>query len=195
MEKDRMPNQNNHVQQEENIEAVFTLDYYQSLNYDIRLRRKGKHFVLAIMELGIVEKSEDLTMAYEKIQAAKEAYFRSMIEDDFADSIVKPADFNTTIKPTSLANRPNLENFLIKTGIVAIVITLFVFFIVNPAVKYNYNKLKSIEREFKGIADWSDERVEKYKLRARNIARKIKPIAEEVKIVWESASPDDSAKK
>ena len=131
MDKSKTHNQSMNFQQEGNFEDPDSLDYFQSLNYEIRLRKKRKHFVLAIMELGIVEKSEDLTMAYEKIQVAKETHFRSMIEDGYRDIIIKPLDYNTGVSPPSFAERSSLKYFLAKTAIVSIIITLLSFGLIN----------------------------------------------------------------
>ncbi len=205
MEKEQTPNQSMRVQQEVNFEEPGALDYFQNLNYEIRLRKKRRRYVLAIPELGIVEKSEDLIVAYEKIQTAKEAYFRSMIEDGFASSIIKPADFNTGVSQPRLAARESLKSFLTKAAIVTFIIALFLSYLTHQVdstlnkAAYQVNdtltRLKTIEKEFKGIADWPEERVEKYRLRAHNISKKIKPIAEEIKSVWESTDPIDTTKQ
>ena len=197
MDKSKTHNQSMHFQQEGNFEDPDLLDYFQSLNYEIRLRKKRNHFVLAVMELGIVEKSEDLTMAYEKIQVAKETHFRSMIEDGYRDLIVKPFDYNNGVSPPSFTERNSLKYFLAKTAIVSIIITLLSFGLIsqiNTTLNNNVNNLKSIETKIKDIGNWPEERVNRYKLRVRNISRKIKPIAEEIKILWEPAKSVDDVK-
>ena len=128
-------------------------------------------------------------MLYEKIQAAKETYFMSMIKGGFTASIVEPTVFNTGVSLSSFAERSNLKYFLAKTVIVTSIIALFFLLLlnqVNATFQKNLYKLKSVEREFKAVADWPEERVEKYRLRARKISSKIKSIIDEVKILWES---------
>ena len=96
----------------------------------------------------------------------------------------------------------DLRSFLIKTAIVAgVVLTLMVVgaLITGSVLSNTANRigmemdvklsavddgLKGLERNFKAIADWPEEKVEKYRKRAHDIAETLKPIMEEIMVLF-----------
>ena len=75
----------------ENMTREEKLEYFEALQYLITLKTRNGRFYLLVPELSIVSVSENLSIAFDKIEEQKRALFCRLIDCDAEDEIPLPA--------------------------------------------------------------------------------------------------------
>lgn len=161
------------------------LKYFNSLQYNINLKKRDKKYYLSISEISLIVVNDSLQAGYEELANEKERFFKDMILSGCGEDIALPR---------SLSKRNELFSQL-KIFICKLLILSFIF-VVSCAFggRLIMNKITSISgmdiarKVVKNVVFQVDEFVntpeEKQKERIRKIKdflNKLKPIIDEFK--------------
>ena len=180
--------------------------YYKNMEYEVVLRKKKGNFVLVVPELCIVEEDKDLGKAYEKLESKKEQYFIEMIEDGFEEYIRKPerAIISRQFRDKF---RHDLALFGIKFLLVLIICFIGISIVENKVTdKFLTLTNKIFEKAPREIAlkslavgdrlkNMPEERKAELRLKIRDTIRELKPFADEIGLLFESAEGKKSSKE
>ena len=176
------------------MKEIKKLSDYLALEYEMRVGRKDGFFVVGIPELGIVKKSLKCEEAIAEANTAREALLKSFFENGYAAWIPAPVEGGSP--PLKIRNGSGSLWEAIRRAIIPIVIiavtVILLACLMRPIISRMglkvtkiETKFKKIETKFKSLEDLSDEKVELYRMRARKICGRIKPITDEIKVLWE----------
>lgn len=101
-----------------------TLEYCMNLNYRAEVVRKNGMYRMFIPELVVCAEDDSIERAYEKLETAKEEYFKRMIEGGYEDYIVEPEMQGRTAKRYRADRFSEFGVFFIK-----LMITVFLLLI------------------------------------------------------------------
>jgi len=156
------------------------LEYFLKQQYCVMLTKKNNTFYLHIPELSLIVQGANLNEAYERLQKAKNEYFKNAIEVNAQNEIEPPASLNIKIKKNLLSV---FGPFFIKLGVVFV--AGFVLLSLTAAVlKFASNEIRGIPYIITGkINSMSDEEIQRKKLLIRETVHKMKPFMDEVKVL------------
>ena len=184
------------------------LKHFENLEYTVVIKKRGNKFILLIPELGIAEKDENLEKAYQRIQLEKERYIKKMIEFDLQDEIIEPEKpISERISDKKIFG-PNGTAFIIKVIIILFACVVAAHFIVGSIQSTVTGSIKSIKRLplsrftydntlalLDKINNVSDEEIENVRLGLKKVVKKVKPIADEFKVLLQDESGDNPKEK
>ena len=158
--------------------------YFQSLSYDVIVRKKGQFCVLLLPELSIIVQDESLDKAYAKLETEKEAYFRRMIDVSMENYISEPQN---KISDERLLNK--LLPFFIKLIVISLSIVIF------TTVAFEFARLKidvikyyavTQIRHFilKDINEMPDDKRQRIRTQLHKAVTQIKPFVDEITILF-----------
>jgi len=170
------------------------LDYFMKLNYDMILRKKDAEYCVYIPELAIIACGKSLDEAYEKLILQKEEYFNNIINLKLEETVNEPASVKIRKKQYY-----GIIDYLIKR-LVSFILFIVVFIMLFLPVLSSFDKIissklnkymsgenitKAINKVDTKLANMSEKDLEEIKIKLRRIANKIKPMADELRIIFE----------
>ena len=175
------------------------IDYFNALSYDVLLRKNGTTFSLCIPELSCVVESEDISIAYQKLEFKKNEIFKEMITSDLSYVIQKPERviLNESIIKT-------LYPFMVKAITVCGVIfftALATIYVVHDSVKQlaPSGPLALIRNQAAhvkhGLEAMTDDDKKELRLKIRITLLEIKPFLDEFKVLWQESPEKESPEK
>ena len=109
------------------------LDYFNTLPYEVILKKKEGRFILFIPELSCVAEDNNLLLAYEKLDIKKQEIFRDMVSLGLENEIKKPYYCNLNADVVN-----SLSPFIVKAIITCGVIlfaALATIYVVHDSVR------------------------------------------------------------
>lgn len=159
------------------------LNHYLGLEYEVRVVRQGATFHVGIPELGLHKSGKDMAAAHSELMAAKDEWLRELCAQGLYSWIVEPGGgagggevSGGTVRLQTQNLKQQLTPFAIK-AVVVVLLLLGVSAFLGSAISAAG---RGLERDLHRIPEWSDEKVEKYRLNAQRIAKKLKPIFAEI---------------
>ena len=175
------------------------LEFYLGLNYDVVLKKKANEYCLFIPDLAIIASGKKLDEAYAKLDQEKERYFKNIIEYNLQDTVNEPASVSIRKKQYSV-----LSMYLLKMLILLAVFLIMFFIVLLPVMssieKYVIQKASTMPKK---SVSWvigkvdakldamSEKEQEDVKLKIRNMANKIKPFTDEIKVIFEDNKKEE----
>jgi len=161
-----------------------SLEECLSLPYEVRIRRRADGISAAIPELGILVREEDAGRAWQEAERQRGALLRSFWEEGFGDALPAPAPAPTPAP--GLTRTEEMKRFLMKFACLLLFAAAGAGLLFAAAVA-GAGKLKAsvekMERRWKSAAS-SQEQTDRWRQRARAAALALRPIAEELRILW-----------
>lgn len=156
------------------------LSHYLGLEYEVRLIRKKDAYELGIPELGLRVSSKDMPDAYAKLMSAKDEWITELCAQKLYNWIVLPGAGESRQGAVQF-HAPGLKQQLVPFTVKAVVVTVLMLvagMFVGDAIT---SAGRGLERDLHRIPEWSDEKVEKYRMNARRIVTKLQPIMVELR--------------
>jgi len=169
--------------------AQHNLEYYQSLNYHVIVKKSGSKFLLYISELGLITESAGIEEGYRNLELQKTELFRKLIEIDASDEICLPRWHRGTSKLFC-----ELKIFIVKFVTALLILSIGSGIIVLVAMK----KISGMQQKGQILSAAGDminnvlnkaerlspESKNGLRMRMRIIAANLKPITDEIHILF-----------
>ncbi|MBF0102680.1 MAG: hypothetical protein HQK77_17395 [Desulfobacterales bacterium] len=168
------------------------LDYYNSLEYTVILKKLKDRFLLYIPEICSIAEDENLNQAYVKLAQDKESYFKKLIENGYEDLIKLPEISQPKQNKTKSGYGfwVDLISFFIKFSAVGFVILLSIQTILPKLVIPDFRNIDKILIN-KGIhyilkteeilRTIPPEKKEKLYVKYRSLIHEMRPFVDELK--------------
>lgn len=178
-----------------------SIEYCKNLNYKAEVTKKNGMYRMFIPELMVYAEDDNIERAYEKLETAKEEYFKRMIEGGYEDYIVEPEMQRRTAKRYGPDRFSEFGLFIIK-----LMITMFALLIlmgvtykliegkvknkiastgISAAIRephrFVYNKIKDLNAKLK---DMPTERREAIRAEIRDTLNNSKPFLDEFAVFF-----------
>jgi len=164
------------------------LAHYLGLEYEVRLIKKKDAYELGIPELGLRVSGEDIPAAHAKLMAAKDEWITELCAQKLYSWIVKPGGAGDASHGIVRLQAPGLKQQLTPFAVKAVVVTVLMLvasmFVGNAITTAG----RGLERDLHRIPEWSDEKVEKYRMNARRIVAKLQPIMVELRPLFDAGN-------
>jgi hypothetical protein len=175
------------------------LQQFLSRNYEVRVRHDGSKYDLFIAELNLRERHSDLAQAYANLQKRREDWIRELAAEDLWSWIVEPGSVGSggpaqtqgSSAPIRVEAGGGLKLFFIKGAIVTTLLLVVLAFLARGLTEAGYRAEKGLD----GIVNWPEEKVLRYSKHARDIVAKLRPIANEVRVLFERDPVDPAPQK
>ncbi len=162
------------------------LNYYKNLPYDVIVRKKGGLYLVFIPELSLVEEDEHFDKAHEKLEKAKEKYFREAIERGYKDYIKEPETNKIILKDTY-----GLIPFFVKLAIVLVILLFSVKVVLNTAPSLIKDRVSVLIKEPERLLLRFNEIMERKTPEERKVIKKylhravenIRPYTDELRVL------------
>ncbi len=183
------------------MEKIKDLEYFMNLNYNLVIKRKENYYYVSIPELLLFEKGETFDEVYEKLEKEKENFFEKAIEMDEQDIIKEPRSLNTREKRSS-----DLFQFLTKLSLISCIIGILIYIFINiiigkisteanEFISQNINIKRLIIRHGDKYSTYTEVEKEKTRLRLRKYIQQIKPLIDEIMLLWEDENKKEHVDK
>lgn len=160
------------------------LTYFMNLEYGLILKRVKNKYYLFLPELSLIAEGKSLDGVYKNLERQKQRYFKNIIKLDAVDTVKKPL---------ALAVRKKLFNELILFFVKALLVffaLLLVLLSSLPLILHSLGQFPNKATET--VVSFSDrleampeENKKELQLKLRQIAKELKPMTDELKILWE----------
>ena len=149
--------------------------------YYVILMKKNDVFYLHIPELSLIAEDKDLNKAYEKLESAKEAYFRKAAEMNLQGEIELPVSISIKTKKNLLSM---FGPFFIKLCCIFIV-GLILLNLTAAIARYVSYEVRGIPYEvINKVNKMSDEDSMQKRLLLRETLKKLKPFIDEFRAAF-----------
>jgi len=148
--------------------------------YDVIVMKKNDRYYLSIPELVLSTSDKNLQKAFQKIEKKKEETILNMIEADLKNLIPVPIKKNNNSNKEILGKsfKQELLLFFYKCAFILFMIVGGSFLAYKSASRL----METYVYKIINIEKWSDQRVQEYTKRTRNMVTKLSPILDEFKI-------------
>ncbi|PIS09191.1 hypothetical protein COT75_02940 [Candidatus Beckwithbacteria bacterium CG10_big_fil_rev_8_21_14_0_10_34_10] len=160
------------------------LNYFMNLDYNLILKKTKDKYYLFMPELSLMVENKSLDGAYKDLEREKEKYFKNIIKLKAEDTVRKPVGLTVRKK---LFNELTL--FFVKFLIILFAF-LLVFLSTLPLIIRSLGQLPNkVTEVVTSLSDrleaMPDENKEKLRLKLKQMAKELKPMTDELKILWE----------
>lgn len=167
------------------------LSHYLNLKYDVIVRRSDGKYTFFIRELNIRHTDTSLEKGYMEISRLKDAWITELAQEDCWEWIVKPNEWalpGREVAPRSPLRQ--LTPFFIKLASATLVILVLAAFASRALREFGYNMEKKLDK----IVQLKPEEVEASRIKARNIAVKLRPVMLELKEMFEPEAAQNATR-
>ncbi|HBE01951.1 MAG: hypothetical protein A2096_08935 [Spirochaetes bacterium GWF1_41_5] len=164
------------------------LEYYQSLVYPVIVKKVNNTFYFYINELGLFTETANIEAGYRQINEDKSKLFEKLFSMGFINNIRLPGS-RDIIKPQTL---DEIKLFLFKFISAIFVVSIFsgLFFLFLKSKIPSINKkaaayaVQSANQTLEKFSNLSVEKKENLRLLLRRTAVNIKPLTDEMRILF-----------
>lgn len=166
--------------------------------YEVRVRRVNAKFELFLPELNLRSSHEDLATAYAQLDKRREEWIRELAAEGLWSWIVPPSQTSCQVGGVASSGAPTgtlrveqgfggFKLFLAKTAVVLVLLLSVGGLAVRGISGAGY----SAEKNLDGIVNWPEEKVVRYTKHARDIVTKLKPIFDEIAVLFDRPQQRD----
>lgn len=163
------------------------LDYFMGLKYNVLVKKVNDVYCAFIPELSLFAEGKSASDAFEKLEQEKVQYFKRVLAVDAEDTVREPSA--VTIKKRF---KEGLLLFGAKTLVAGVIfgiivsvllpsIDVFVSTRTNP-IRVMVGMIRQVDEK---LSSMSEKEQEEIKIKLRGIVQKIKPLTDEVKIIFD----------
>ena len=168
------------------------LVYFMGLRYDVLVKKVRDVYCAFIPELSLFVEGKSPSEAYENLEQKKEQYFKRVLAVDAGDTVIEPLAITRRKR-----FKEDLLLFAAKTLIVGVIfgiivsvllpsIDVFVDKRINP-VKFVAVMVRQVNKKLNSMSETEQQ---KMRMQFRGILQQIKPLVDEVRMVFNDKNND-----
>lgn len=149
--------------------------------YTVAVKADGKGYMLFIRELGLRHQCDDLARGHAELMAKKDAWIRDLAAEGLWDWIAEPGEASAQ-EQTAPRRWQSLVPFFVKFACVALLLLVISAKLSSAAREIGF----TLEKKIDAVVLMSPDAVEAHRQKARNLALKLRPIVQELGIMFRS---------